>query len=94
MQVIEEFQTRRAQYNNRKGHNASKSSNQGSKSDCEKPRIQEFLQCFEEQVLLLNKAYKSSKMQFENDMKAYKDCDLFPEEEEEKQENTPSFNQK
>jgi len=33
-------------------------------------------------------------MQFENDMKAYKDCDLFPEEEEEKQEHTPSFNQK
>jgi len=42
------------------------------------------LKCFEEQVLELNKAYKSSKLQFENDMKAYRDCDNMAEEEEDK----------
>jgi hypothetical protein len=47
-----------------------------------KPRLEEFWKCFEQAVLELNTTYKSSKQQFENDMKAYKDCGNFKDDDD------------
>lgn len=46
-----------------------------------KPRIEEFLQRFEEQIRAVNETYQNSKKQFESDMKSFNEKDIQQEEE-------------
>jgi hypothetical protein len=47
----------------------------------DKPRLAEFLQCFEEKIREVNITYKMCKAQFEQDMKSFRECDIREEEE-------------
>ena len=47
----------------------------------EKPRLEEFLKEFELSVKQVNLTYKSSKLQFQADMKCFKETDIQKEEE-------------
>ena len=46
-----------------------------------KPRIEEFLYRFEEQIRAVNETYQNSKKQFESDMKSFNEKDIQQEEE-------------
>lgn len=46
-----------------------------------KPRIEEFLHRFEEQIRAVNETYQNSKKQFESDMKSFSEKDIQQEEE-------------
>lgn len=76
-QIIDDFVQRRTAF-------FSKKNNSGT-SNCRvthKPKLDEFWKRFEAAVLELNTTYKSSKQQFENDMKAYKDCGNYREDDD------------
>lgn len=60
------------------------SSDSGSEfsSECiDKPRIEDFVKSFEEQIAEVNKMYRVSKEQFESDMKTFKEGEIMREEE-------------
>lgn len=46
-----------------------------------KPRLLDFLAAFDEKVKDINELYRESKIQFESDMKHFKDSDIEKEEE-------------
>ena len=46
-----------------------------------KPKLCDFLSAFEKKVKAFNLTYKNSKMQFQNDMKSFKEQDIQIEEE-------------
>lgn len=49
--------------------------------ESKKPRLEDFLHSFEEKIRQVNLTYKDSKIQFENDMKSFKEQDILIEEE-------------
>jgi hypothetical protein len=100
--VIEDFVSRRHAYQNFKvkdsGTSSSASANgvntatgQGVQQPQRppKPRLEEFLRCLQDHVFMVNKIYKVSKQQFEDDMKAFKNCENFDEEAEAQEQMKP-----
>ena len=85
--VIEDFSSRRAAFFSKKNQNVNGSS---QSRPVQKPQLREFLHQFCENVQTLNSTYKSSKLQFENDMKAYKDNDNAQEDLNWAQQMQPS----
>ena len=76
--VIEDFVSRRHAFQQTKGRSGTQSSNadacsssQLSHGNRQKPRLDEFLKCFQEKVIEVNKAYASSKEQFETIMRLF-----------------------
>lgn len=47
-----------------------------------KPTIDQFLESFEDKIKQVNQTYQSSKQQFEQDMKMFKEADIEKEEEQ------------
>lgn len=100
--VIEDFVSRRHAYQNFKvkdsGTSSSASANgvatvagQGAQQPQRppKPRLEEFLRCLQDHVFMVNKIYKVSKQQFEDDMKAFKNCENFDEEADPEEQMKP-----
>lgn len=52
-----------------------------SEKAVKKPKLCDFLQAFEKKVKAFNLTYKNSKMQFQNDMKSFKEQDIQIEED-------------
>jgi hypothetical protein len=86
--VIDDFVSRRHAYQSFKvkdsGTSSSASVNAAAGSGAQpqqppqrppKPRLEEFLGCLQEHVFMVNKIYKVSKQQFEDDVKAFKYID-------------------
>ena len=46
-----------------------------------KPRLEEFLECFDHQISQVNITYKNSKQQFMQDMKSFREADIKQEEQ-------------
>ena len=70
--------SRRHAFQSTKGRSGTQSSNadacsssQLSHANRQKPRLDEFLRCFQEKVIEVNKAYASSKEQFETIMRLF-----------------------
>jgi hypothetical protein len=91
-QVIEMFVKNRQAYNNKKKYPFANSqrnarfsnvngSNSSEEKSIEKPTIDEFLRCFDQQIKEMNKMYKMNKDQFHKDMKSFNDNDIQQEEE-------------
>lgn len=60
---------------------ASESESDFSSETAHKPKIEDFVKSFEEQIAEVNKMYRVSKQQFENDMKTFKEGEIIREEE-------------
>jgi len=86
-QVIEMFIKNRQAYNNKKKYPFTNSqrnarfsnvnaSNSSEEKSVDKPTIDEFLSCFDQQIKEMNKMYKMNKDQFLKDMKSFNDNDI------------------
>jgi hypothetical protein len=99
--VIEDFVSKRHAYQNFKVKDSGTSSSASAsgvnaaagqtlqQQRPPKPRLEEFLRSLQEHVFMVNKIYKVSKQQFEDDMKAFKNCENFDEEAEVQEQIKP-----
>ena len=58
----------------------------GLEPDFSKPKLDDFFMAFQAKIKEMNKTYKNSKQEFENDLKFFKNCDV------EDKENTTTHN--
>ena len=86
-EVVKEWVNKRQNYINehRTHHRGPRAEEILDASDIEdgnkKPRLEEFLNEFENQIKHVNQIYRKTKSQFESDMKTFKDEDIQMEEE-------------
>lgn len=82
--VLNDFQKKRSNYINQTREKSRHNENSidllevsdEEMSAPKKPRLEEFLQEFESKVKQVNLTYKSSKLQFQSDMKSFKETDI------------------